>query len=131
MQPPSYGRVAVIGMDEFAPPSTGQALRRVAEIFDGPLIQVVQFTFRSTAPDQRRDRLNQETELTLACGERVLGNLGIGYILNRSDKKRSALDTVDQVGDRVQMLHLAAPGEESKGQIEIRAAKRPRELRVE
>src|SRR4029450_13137173 len=65
MQPSSHGRVAVIGMDEFEPPSTGQALRRVPEILDGPLIQVLQLTFRSTAPHQCGDRLGQEAELPL------------------------------------------------------------------
>src|SRR5262249_20801174 len=39
MQPPSYGRVLLIGMDEFEPPPAGQTLRRVAQIFDGLLIQ--------------------------------------------------------------------------------------------
>src|SRR5262249_21192539 len=58
MQPPSYGRVAMVGMDEFQPSPAGQALCRVAEIFHGPLIQVVQLTVRVTAPYQCGDGLS-------------------------------------------------------------------------
>ena len=77
MQPPSYGRVPVVGMDEFKPPPTGQALRGVAEILDSPLIQVVQLAFRSTAPHECRDGLDQETELTLARRESLFGALAL------------------------------------------------------
>ena len=66
MQPPSDGRVSLIGMDEFEPPIAGQTLRRVAKIFDSPLIHVVQLALRSTAPHECRDRLDEETKLTFA-----------------------------------------------------------------
>ena len=59
MQPTSHGRVPLIGMDEFEPPPTCQTLRGVAEIFDSPLIQVVELAPRGTAPDQCWNRLDQ------------------------------------------------------------------------
>jgi len=48
----------MIGMDEFEPSSTGQALGGLAEIFDSSLIQIVQFALRSTAPNECRDGLH-------------------------------------------------------------------------
>ena len=77
MQPTSHGRVPLIGMDEFEPPPTCQALRGVAEIFDSPLIQVVELALRGTAPDQCRNRLDQQAKLTLALTKRVFRALSI------------------------------------------------------
>src|SRR5882672_2199366 len=64
---PTYRRVTVIGMDEFEPPSTGQALSSATEIIDGPLIEVVQLALRSPAPHECGDRLDQETKLHLGA----------------------------------------------------------------
>src|SRR5262245_23238876 len=72
MQPALHGRVALIGMDELDPPSTGQTLRRVAEILDGSPIQIVQIALWSTAPYQRRNRVDDELELLFAGTQRVL-----------------------------------------------------------
>ena len=76
-QPPSYGRVAVIGMDELEPPLTGQTLHREAEIFHSPLIQEVQLAFRSTTPHKCRDRLDQESKLTFALAKRFFRALPV------------------------------------------------------
>src|SRR5688500_12083697 len=46
----------------------------VAEIFDGPLIQVVQLALRSTAPHECRDRLDKETTLALAFAQFFIGS---------------------------------------------------------
>src|SRR5262245_7229088 len=72
MQPPLHRRVAVIGMNEFKPASTGQGLRRVAEILDGSLIQVVEITLWSTAPHQRWNRIDDELELMFTGTQRLL-----------------------------------------------------------
>src|SRR5262245_23639980 len=80
MQPPSYGRVAVIGMNEFDPSPACQALRGVAEIRDSPLIQVGQLALRRTAPHQCRDRFNEQTKLALARLQCLLGTLPLGQV---------------------------------------------------
>src|SRR5262249_49576212 len=72
MQPSSEGRVAVGGMHELEPPLTSQALRGVPEIFDSPLIQVVQFALRGTAPHELRNRIDDQLEIAFASAKRVL-----------------------------------------------------------
>src|SRR5262249_43081179 len=66
MHPAPHGGVAVIGMDHLEPSSSRQALRGVAEVCDGALIQVIEVAFGCTAPDQRRYGFDEQTELPLA-----------------------------------------------------------------
>src|SRR5262245_28792906 len=58
-------------MNDVEPPPTRQGLRRVAEIFHGPVIQVVQVAFSGTTPDDRRNRVDEEAKLTFALTKRI------------------------------------------------------------
>src|SRR5262245_40501359 len=66
MQPPLYGGVTIIGINEFNPPSAGQTVGSLPEKFDGPLIQILQLALGTPAPDKRRDRVDKEAKFTLA-----------------------------------------------------------------
>src|SRR4029434_4292067 len=86
LQPSSYRRVTVVGMNEFDPPPVRQALRAVTEVYDSTLIQVVQLAFGSPAPHECRDCLNQETKLTLAlpkCIYRTLALVFRSFVLGK------------------------------------------------
>ena len=54
--------------------------------------------------------------------QRLLGQPGLRHVLNGADEERAARDALDQVGQRTDVFHLAAPGDDPEGQIEIRLA---------
>src|SRR5262245_23800446 len=72
MGPPLYGGVAISGIHQFNPPPAGQALGGVAEKCDCPLVQVLQFAFRTPTPHQCRDRVDKEAKFTLAFPKVVI-----------------------------------------------------------
>src|SRR6185503_13591910 len=89
------------------PPPIGQILRSVAEIFDSPLIQVVQLALGSTAPHECGDRLNQKTKLPLTLTKRaegffrqsMLGHFSGQSLVGGDQLARSAEQRLERVGD--------------------------------
>src|SRR6185295_2571195 len=77
MKPPLDSRLVMIGMDKLEPSPASQILRGVAEVVDCPPVQVVKLALRRTAPHECRDRLDQQTKLTLAPAKRFFGALTV------------------------------------------------------
>ena len=94
----------------------------MAEIFDRPLIQIVQVPLVSPAPHECRDRLDEEPKLSLSLDERFFGALPIvdvgeqnvppGDVLAPIPKRKAAnlnptIDAVETPDARLEIVGLA------------------------
>src|SRR4029453_12152350 len=114
-----YTRLVVwVRSNQFDPPPVRQALRAVTEVFDSGLIQGLELAFRSPAPHECRDGLDQETKLTLTLAKRffrplalvfrsfVLGKLLRQSLVGRDQFVRSTEQNVHRRADGVRRLAL-------------------------